>query len=192
MKKKVLVIVAHPDDETIWMGGTLLSNVNNWDLTIISLCRRGDKDRAPKFKKVCRIFKAKCFMSDLEDEKLNDISTSEVIKLIKKYSNKAYDYIFTHGKNGEYGHKRHIDVNKAVLEMLKKKMLSCKKIFFFSYVKKRGFCYANKNSDNFIKLSSNQLKKKKNLILSVYGFRKNSFEDICCRNAEAFNAKGLI
>ena len=192
MKKKVLVIVAHPDDETIWMGGTLLSNVNNWDLTIISLCRRGDKDRAPKFKKVCRIFKAKCFMSDLEDEKLNDISTSEVIKLIKKYSNKAYDYIFTHGKNGEYGHKRHIDVNKAVLEMLKKKMLSCKKIFFFSYVKKRGFCYANKNSDNFIKLSSNQLKKKKNLIISVYWFGKNSFEDICCRNAEAFKVKGLI
>lgn len=192
MKKKVLVIVAHPDDETIWMGGTLLSNVNNWSMTIISLCRRDDKDRAPKFKKVCRILKAKGFMSDLEDEKLNDISTSEVIKRIKKYSNKAYDYIFTHGKNGEYGHKRHIDVNKAVLEMLKKKILSGKKIFFFSYVKKRGFCYANKNSDNFIKLSDNQLKKKKNLIISVYGFRKNSFEGICCRNAEAFKVKGLI
>lgn len=187
MKKKVLVIVAHPDDETIWMGGTLLSNITNWNLTILSLCRMDDKDRAPKFKKVCRILKAKCFMSDLEDEKLNDIPISEAVKRIKKHSNKSYDYIFTHGTNGEYGHKRHIDVNKAVLEMLKKKILSAKKVFFFSYAKKGGICYANKNSNKFIKLSANQLKKKKNLIISVYGFKKNSFEGMCCRNAEAFN-----
>src|SRR3989338_6613378 len=88
MKKKVLVIVAHPDDETIWMGGTLLANINNWNLTIISLCRKDDKDRAPKFKKVCKILKAKCFMSDLEDKRLNDISAKEVINRIRKYSNK--------------------------------------------------------------------------------------------------------
>ena len=66
MKKRVLVVVAHPDDETIWMGGTLLKNLNNWNLTILSLCRKYDKDRAPKFKKVCKILKAKCFMLNLE------------------------------------------------------------------------------------------------------------------------------
>lgn len=189
MKKKVLVIVAHPDDETIWMGGTLLKNINNWNTTIISLCRGDDKDRAPKFKEACRILKAKCFMSDLEDEKLNNIPLDEVKKRIKKYSDNYYDYIFSHGKNGEYGHKRHIDVNKAAVEMLKKKQLSGKKIFFFSYLKKGRICYPNKNSDRFINLNILHFKKKKEMIQEVYGFKKGSFEDICCRNRESFKIK---
>ncbi len=187
MKKKVLVIVAHPDDETIWMGGILLKNITRWNLTIISLCRKYDKDRAPKFRKVCRILKAKCFMEDLEDEKLKDIPRNVVIKQINKYSNKNYDYIFTHGKNGEYGHKRHIDVNKAVVEMLKKKILSCKKVFFFSYKIKGRACCADKNADKFIRLNSIQLKKKKRLITKIYGFKKGGFEDLCCRGEEGFN-----
>ncbi len=186
MKKKVLVVVAHPDDETIWMGGALLANINKWDLTIISLCRKDDKDRAPKFKKVCKILKAKCFMSDLEDEKLNDIPLREVIRRIRKYSNKAYDHIFTHGKNGEYRHKRHIDANRAVKEMLKKKMILCEKVFFFSYSKKGKFCCADKKSDKFIKLDKKQLKQKKHLIKNIYGFKENSFECICCGDKEAF------
>jgi len=192
MKKKVLVIVAHPDDETIWMGGTLLRNKNRWNTEIISLCRKDDKDRAPRFKEACRIFNAKGFMSDLEDDKLTEISTNEAIKRIKEYANKEYDYIFTHGNNGEYGHIRHKDANKAVKEMLKNKILMCKKIFFFSYIKKGCICYANENSDKFINLKDIELERKKMLIRGVYGFLKDSFEDLCSRDTEAFNTEGSL
>ena len=192
MKKDVLVIVAHPDDETIWMGGTLLINRHDWNITILSLCRKDDQDRAPRFRKACRTFKAEAFMSDLEDEKLNQIDINEAIKRIKRYAKKRYDYIFTHGKNGEYGHKRHIDVNKAVLQMIKNKDLSAKKVFFFSYEKKGKICYAKKNSDKFIKLDKSHLKLKKKIIRKIYGFKKNCFEDLCCRDAEAFKIKGLL
>ena len=197
-KKKVLVIVAHPDDETIWLGGTLIRNSlikNNWDLTIISLCRKNDSDRAPKFKKTCEILKAKNFISDLEDDELKPLPSSEIICRIKEFikENKNYDLIFTHGENGEYGHIRHIETHNAVKEMLGKKIIFCKKLFFFDYKKVErknadtGFdVYVNKNADKLIKLNTFELLKKKQLIHEVYGFEKGGFEERTCRKWESF------
>ena len=62
--KSVLIIVAHPDDETLWAGGTILNNPL-WDCFIISLCRKNDADRAPKFYDVLKILKAKGIMGNL-------------------------------------------------------------------------------------------------------------------------------
>ena len=193
-KKKVLVIVAHPDDETIWMGGTLLKNKDKWYTTIISLCRKNDEDRAPKFKKVCDELNARSFMSDLDDSEQGDfkqISTNEIISRIKQFTEDGYDYIFTHGENGEYGHIRHIEVHNAVIEMLNKKQLSAKKVFFFSYFKdeKSGICYVNENADKLIRLKAVYSKKKMQLIQEIYGFEENSFESRCCDNKEAFDIK---
>ncbi|MBD3248569.1 hypothetical protein GF336_00810 [Candidatus Woesearchaeota archaeon] len=182
--KKALAVVAHPDDETIWMGGTILKN-KRWDWTIVSLCRKGDLDRAPKFKKVCRILGAKSFISDLDDEKMMDIPSDEIKKRLRKFAG-SYDCVFTHGKNGEYGHKRHVDVHDAVVEMVEHDELNCSKLIFFSYVKNGKYCYPSRNSDRFIKLDGNVLDKKKKLIEGVYGFDKKSFESICCRAVESF------
>jgi len=197
-RKKVLVIVAHPDDEIIWMGGTLIrySLKNIWDLTIISLCRKNDIDREPRFRKVCEVLNAEGFISDLEDEKLNKINKKEIIFRIKEFiKNMEYDYVFTHGSNGEYGHIRHKDVHNAVSYMVNKKIISCKKFFNFSYkkIKSRSFnfceCYVKKNADKFINLNEIEFLKKKEIIQNIYGFKKGSFEERNCREIEAFDEK---
>ena len=65
--KRAVTIVAHPDDETLWAGGTILLNRKyNW--TIFTLCRRGDPDRAPKFFRVLAWVGAEGNMGDLDDD----------------------------------------------------------------------------------------------------------------------------
>ena len=64
--KTVAIIVAHPDDETLWAGGTILTQPS-WNFFIACLCRKNDADRAPKFFKALQLFKADGQMGDMDD-----------------------------------------------------------------------------------------------------------------------------
>lgn len=196
--KKNLVIVAHPDDETIWMGGTILHHQNQ-DWTIISLCRKNDADRMPKFMKVCKLLNAKGIISDLEDEKLTPLSTEEVIKKIKEVlPAKDFDSIYTHGKNGEYGHIRHKEVHRAVKDLIAKSELKCRKVFFFDYtvgnleipnVENLKAAIPQKDAEIKLRLSEDNFKKKRLLVNHEYGFRGDSFEVLSCAKTETFKTK---
>lgn len=187
--KKALIIVAHPDDETIWMGGTILKNAK-WNWTIISLCRSKDPDRSPKFKKVCKRYKAESIISNIDDENLKPLSIKNLALKIKKLlPEKNYDYVFTHGKNGEYGHIRHIETHKAVKILVDNKSLSCKKLYFFSYQtdkEKSTIPSPTEKADSFTHLTKKQTKEKIQIVVSLYGFDKSSFEAQSCNKKEAF------
>lgn len=191
MKKKALVIVAHPDDETIWMGGTILI-LKNIDWTIFSACRASDIDRAPKFKKVCRYYNARCLISDLEDEGIMNAKESlpEIKKrILANFAGKKFAYIFTHGYNGEYGHELHIGTHLAVEDLIKNKIITCEKLFFFSYRldSKKNIVNNIKLSNFLIELNNKELAAKKNIIEKMYGFSKNSPESLGCLKKETFN-----
>ncbi len=197
-KKEVLVIVAHPDDEVIWAGGTLMKmDSSKFNKTLIVLCRGKDTDRYPKFMKVAEFLKVTPYIFDIDDcetGKYIQIPSEDIINKISQVTkNKKYDILYTHGKEGEYKHIRHLDVNKAVNEMLSKKLLSAKKVFYFSYHKMKNnfqnYALYNSNADKLIKLKEPYLSMKKKLIVDVYGFQKGGFEEISSNNIEAFDLR---
>ena len=187
---EALVIVAHPDDETIWMGGTMLRNPHiNW--TIFSLCRSNDADRAPKYRKVCARYGAKAIISDLEDEGIMTVAESvpEIKKRIHKIIGvQSFDYLFTHGANGEYGHPRHCGVHRAVTDMIAAKKLRAEQCFYFSYKADARKRVSNRASSVFYeKLKLTDHVEKRALIKNLYGFSPRSFENISCRAMETFS-----
>jgi LmbE family N-acetylglucosaminyl deacetylase len=187
-----IVIVAHPDDETIWMGGLIADNPEvSW--TIFSLCRSSDHDRAPKFLKVCGFFKAKGIIRDLEDE--GKMSIKESVPLIEdmvrqELRGKSFDFIFTHGPNGEYGHHRHKGVHRAVKNLFDKKELEANFLLFFNYRKISRVKYSKlreaPSTDILFRLSPELYGKKIEAMSDIYGFDPKGIDASYCTNPEAF------
>lgn len=197
--QSALVVVAHPDDETIWLGGTIARYPKvRW--TIFSLCRASDADRQPKFLKVCRLYKAQAFITDLEDD--DKLTIQQTIPQIKKLllatlPSKKFTYLFTHGANGEYGHDRHRGVHLAVQELLQTQRLTIEAGFYFNYRKKPGKflnkkgepifpMQAKSNSDYQLKLTAAELASKKKIVAEMHGYDPAGIDVNLCPNPEAF------
>lgn len=188
--KDCAVIVAHPDDETLWSGGIILMHPQiNW--TILTLCRLSDPDRAPKFSKAVKALSAQGIMGDLDDGPKqvpldHDEVAAAVLELLPSYN---YDLIITHNLSGEYTrHRRHEETGKAVTDLWKNEKLFAGQIWQFAYEDggKKYLPKAVKNADIRIELPANIWQAKYDIITKIYGFNNDSFEARTTPKQEAF------
>ncbi len=188
--KSVAVIVAHPDDETLWLGGTIL-NQPAWRWFILSLCRQSDPDRSPKFFQALKALGADGQMCDMDDgpeqTPLSKIDLDEMI--IASLPDKDFDLIISHNPAGEYTrHLRHEEIGEAVIRLWCKGRLRANELWTFAYEDghKSYFPQPIKNAHYYQVLPEEIWQKKYNIITETYGFQKGGFEAETTPRAEAF------
>jgi LmbE family N-acetylglucosaminyl deacetylase len=188
--KSVAVIVAHPDDETLWAGGTLLSHPT-WDLFILSLCRGNDPDRAPKFFRTLQILGADGRMNDLDDgPDQTPLARCDLDDAIMEgLPNKPFDLLISHNPAGEYTrHRRHEEVGEAVISLWHRGKLQANKLWTFAYEdgEKQYHPRPIKTAHIYQDLCADIWQKKYDIITNTYGFPNHGFEAETTPRAEAF------
>ena len=188
--KKVALIVAHPDDETLWAGGTILCHPT-WDCFIVCLCRSSDKKRAPRFYKALKVLRSTGAMGDLDDGPEQKPLEEAVLQrtILQLLPPKHFDLLLSHSPKGEYTrHLRHEETGKAVIKLWHDGKIDAGELWTFAYEdgNKAYFPRAIANTSIQCKLSGRIWRKKHSIITKTYGFKKDSWEAQTTPKTEAF------
>ena len=188
--KTVAVIVAHPDDETLWAGGTILSQPS-WHWSIVTLCRASDLDRAPRFFRALDVYGATGKMGDLDDgPEQKPLPQNEVQEtILRLLPQKHFDLLISHNPAGEYTrHLRHEEIGKAVIALWRLGKIFTDELWTFAYEdgKKQYLPRPIKTAHIYHSLPEKIWQRKYDMITSTYGFESNGFESKTTPRAEAF------
>lgn len=188
--KAVAVIVAHPDDEILWSGGTIISHPL-WNWFTVTLCRASDEDRAPRFFLAQHDLGATGKMGNLDDgpeqKPLDENEVQETILTL--LPPRHFDLIISHSPTGEYTrHIRHEEVGRAVITLWHAGKLSTDELWTFAYEDggKRYLPRPIKTAPVYHHLPEQTWQIKYRIITGIYGFGQNSFEAETTPRAEAF------
>lgn len=189
-QKKVAIIVAHPDDEILWCGGTII-NHPEWQCFVVCLCRKNDPDRAPRFYNVLKSIKANGIIGDLDDGPDQIPLAEDVVKRAIQVLLPADDFglVITHSPAGEYTrHRRHEEIGNAVIQLWQGGQINTRELWAFAYEDGVGKYLPRpvQTADLFFPLTDKTLQKKYNMINTEYNFSKDSWEARTTPNAEAF------
>ncbi len=173
MKAKAyrLLVVAHPDDETIFFSGLLMRKRSvPWKVVCVTdgnADGRG-KERAEEFRaatKLLGVTKAEHW--DFPDRFPGRLPVDEIAARLREFS--APKEIYTHGPLGEYGHPHHQDTALAVHRAFP-----------------RGAIYSpawNSRPDRVVKMSPSEYKKKTRAFAEIYAKETHSFLNVLPNNA---------
>ena len=137
-----LMIVAHPDDETIWGGGHLLQDTGRY--LVVCITAGTDSVRDEELKNamaICQAQYLKLGFPDLDRQQKQDRwktagtdikATLEIIMTAKDWQS-----IVTHNPRGEYGHRHHKMTSRFVTNTFRKRIGKDNLFYFVIYYKPR-------------------------------------------------------
>jgi LmbE family N-acetylglucosaminyl deacetylase len=186
----VCIIVAHPDDETLWAGGLILTRPL-WQYDIYTLCRASDPDRALRFQSALARFNASGGMSDLDDGPDQQPLSVDTIQqtILDHLDDRSYDLIITHSPRGEYTrHRRHEEAWQAIWPLWRRKQIRSKSLWAFAYSDAKGRRKPTVDTDAhfLLALDASIWTEKYRILTEIYGFGADSWEAQTTPRTEGF------
>jgi len=109
------MVVAHPDDETLW-GGATLATEKGWG--VLCLTNRSTRNRRLAFYKAMKSLGVEGAILDIPDRRSEPATSADIDQITAAVSQLldpgAVKQVLTHGPDGEYGHAFHKLVCKTV------------------------------------------------------------------------------
>ena len=177
MKKNILVIAVHPDDETLGCGGTLLRNKSNGDKIHWLICTSINEDnsyfkkRVNEIKKVSKLFKFDSVHNlPFETTKLDQYNMNEIIEKISTIVKKIKpNIIYLPFKEDVHtDHKKIFEASYSSTKSFRNPFI--KKIYMMETLSETEFAPSIKKEsfvpNTFVDIS--KFIKKKILIMKVY------------------------
>lgn len=160
---KKLIIVAHPDDETLWAGAHMAED----DYFIVCVTNGNNNVRSKEFKSILEASKDKGVILSYPDKAFgkrddwNNVKENIIDDLTKIIEGNDWEHIVTHNPDGEYGHQHHIMINEFVTDIYTNLKIEGELYYFGKYSKKTDIDEANKDVE---KISDEALQKKEELL----------------------------
>jgi LmbE family N-acetylglucosaminyl deacetylase len=180
LRLRAAVVVAHPDDETLWCGGYILTHPD-YCWWIVTLCRASDLDRSPKFHRVLGRLGAEGKMANLDDGPEQAPLPAKQLQqtVVQLLPAVHYDLILTHGPKGEYTrHRRHEECSQTVIELWRLGRVDTDRLWLFAYEDGEGthLPQVRVDADRRDILPVDVWREKQRLITEAYGYAAESWE----------------
>jgi N-acetylglucosamine malate deacetylase 1 len=146
MKKKILVIAVHPDDEVLGCGGTIFKHRSQGDDVKVLFISGGNEDQKSYILEVTSMLDVSYENLDLPDMYLADMSLNEIIPMIAKCINE-YKPEVLYIPNRSDVHSDH----RAIFEA----MIPFSKSFRYPYIKEIYMCEVHSETDLALPLIEN-------------------------------------
>lgn len=161
-----VMIVAHPDDETLWGG----ANIMHGGWLIVCLTNGNNVVRKKEFFNVMKNTGNYGIMLNYPDNpnhKKDNWSTvkskiTDDVRYIVRYKN--WDQIVTHNPLGEYGHIQHLSTNMIVTNVCVEEKKT-NQLYYFEKFRKLQYFQTNEMK---VTLNEEQIEKKHELMMKYY------------------------
>jgi len=191
-RKKVALIVAHPGDESLWAGGTILSHPS-WECFIVCLCRGNDEEHDTRFRQALKVLRTDGIMGDLNDGQDQKPLEESMIEqaILKILPAQYYDMIISHHPTVENTrHIRQKETGRAVIRLWHSGRISSAelRVFAYEHENKAYLPRPVETADIHKTLTKRIWLRKYSIITETYGNEASSFEAKTTPRAESFHS----